>query len=531
VYALTSDDGGATWSSFLIGNTIGAGWARTVVATSATTAFAGSAYGIHRTTDSGATWTQVDATSSMCLVALDASTIISYYRPGFVPRRTTNGGTTWSNVPNPPDLTGMARGCSAGDATTAFMSGYNDQRLVTTDAADTHVLWPTPYRDQNGIDAWSAARFVSVGDGGTIRRSIDGGTVVTAQTSGTVETLQDVEAFGDQVEVAVAVGDGGTIRRSIDGGASWVGVAGGTTSNLAGIDRAQDGALLVVGDAGTVRRSFNDGATWHALTAPAATNLHDVVAMSRDDVWVVGDGGQIYRTTNGGTTWTSQTSGTALPLLAIDSIDGQTAIATSNINGSQQTAIARTSNGGATWTTTMTTGPGSNYSDDVRYLDPTTIIIGGAAEYRKSVDGGATWTEHVSTAAAINAIGAIDGNTFLIAGSNDGISAVVPGAEVADFALGTADFSTLVGGFGACLQTAVATTTTAWPVAGLGNCTAGNLTQWRGVSNDPLAATVASRATPGTAVVTFHFGMRPAATQAVGDYRADLRFEVIAPQA
>jgi photosystem II stability/assembly factor-like uncharacterized protein len=529
IRAVTSTDGGNTWTSTLIGNTVGTAWGASVAATSPTTAMVGTSYGVFRTTDTGATWTSVASWSALCMTALDSSTVVAYYGSTSPPRRSTDGGATWTASPMFSPSTGQIRGCKAASATVAYSSGFNDQRVVTTDAGATHVVSPSAFRDQLAIAAWTGDRFVSVGSTGSVRRSIDGGTTITSPTSGSPNDLQDVEAFS--TDRAVAVGVAGTVVRSVDQGATWASVPSGPAQTLNAVDRSPDGWLYAAGITGTVIRSSDDGLTWSTVAAPSVNNITDIVAVSRDVVWVVGSAGTIYRTADGGSTWTAQASGTALSLTSIDAIDGQDAVAATAVDGSQQSGTLRTTDGGATWTLTMTVGPNPNYSTQVRYLTPSTVVVASSSGYRRSTDGGVTWTT-VSTGLTNGwAIAPLDSNSFLIAGQADLLARVVPATGFGDYSFGTADFSGAASVFGACLQAASGTASTLWPVAGAGNCTAANLASWRGIAVDTTGGTakVATTATSGTGALTFRFGAKAGAGQAPGAYAADLAFEVVAP--
>ena len=527
VYALTSSDGGTTWSSFLIGNSVQGGWGSAVLATSTTSALVGTSYGTWRTTDTGATWSQVDTQGSLCLSSPNGAIVIAAYGGTFGFRRSTDGGATWTSLAAQPAITGQIRGCDT-VGTTALLVGANDQHLYSTDSGASYTVATSSYRDQSEIAAWTGDHFVTVGDDGSIRRSTDGGTTITRPTSGTAFDLYDVETFGSGV--ALAVGEGGTIRRSTDGGASWSGSTSGTGASLTSIDRDPDGtAVYAVGATGTVLRSLDEGATWSTTSAPGGVTLWDVVTLSRTSVWVVGAGGTIHRSSDGGATWSTQTSGTTLTIHSIDSLDGVNAVATTMQDAGQQGHWLRTTDGGATWTDTATTGPGEVDLNEVRYLDPTTLVIGSDSAYRRSTDGGLTWTVVSNSLSVVSGLAPLDANSFLLAGQADAIVRVLPVNSYGDYALTTRDFSGAASTFGACLHTASGTTSTDWTPAGAGNCTAANVGAWQAVPWDASASRIARRSTSGTGTVDLRFGAKAGATQATGAYVAQLRFEVIAP--
>ncbi|MCW2922124.1 MAG: hypothetical protein JWL76_1998 [Thermoleophilia bacterium] len=526
VLALTSSDGGTSWSSYVIGNTQVGGWGSSSVALSTTTALVGTSYGTWRTTNTGATWTLVDVQGTTCLASPDGATVISSYVGTLGLRRSTDGGATWASLPTQPTTTGQLRGCDA-FGTTALLVGVNDQRLYSSDTGQTYSVAPSTYRDQNAVAAWTGDRFVTVGALGSVRRTVDGGTTITQPSSGTSVELYDVETFDN--DVAVAVGASGTIRRSTDGGATWTGITSGTGVTLTSIDRGPGGVTYAVGASGVVLRSTDDGLTWPATTPAGATSLWAVVALSATEAWIGGSGGAIYRTTNGGTSWTSQTSNTTLTVHALDSLDGVTAIATTVPNASNQSGTLRTTDSGSTWAVTMTPGPSLTELNDVRFLDATTVVVASDGAYRRSTDSGATWSVVTTILGSISGIAPLDVNSFVFAGLSDAIARVLPTDSYGDYALTTRDFAGTSSTFGACMLTATGTTSTDWTPAGVGNCTAVNLGAWQPVSADSTTSRIARRATSGTASVDLRFGAKAGNTQKPGAYVAQLRFEVIAP--
>ncbi|MCW2921357.1 MAG: hypothetical protein JWL76_1231 [Thermoleophilia bacterium] len=453
---------------------------------------------------------------------------MAYYGRGSPTRRSVDGGVTWTSVAPQPALTGSTYGCRAGSATSVYVGGGNDQRLTSIDAGLTYAIAATTWRDQFGAAAWSSDRFVTVGDYGSIRRTTDGGTTITQPASGTSQDLRDVEAFASTT--AVAVGAGGTILRTTDGGATWSSISSGTGSLLRAIERAPDGTLYAVGDSGVVLRSTDDGVTWTTRAAPAgAPRLNDISAFGPSGLWVASMAGVTYRSTDGGATWGGALSvGSAFDLTSIDTLDGQTAVTTilSNVSG---TGVSyRTTDAGATWTPNV--APGTQYAYAVRFLNASTVVIATSGGHLRSTDGGLSYAAVAGTYAYT--LAPIDENTFLVAGLSDSIGRVRPTASIPDIG-GGVDFASATSSFGACLATATGTSSTSWPVAGAGNCTAGNPTLWRGISVTATGPTGKVAATPlsGTASLDLVFGAKSGPGQSPGAYVADLTFEVVAPEA
>ncbi|MCW2926316.1 MAG: hypothetical protein JWM86_284 [Thermoleophilia bacterium] len=525
--ALTSGDGGATWSFTSLG-TAGTGWAYGVASTSATTAVVGTSLGKFRTAYSGATWTLVDTVTAATVCALDATNLMSFNSPTAAVRRSNDSGATWSTVPSPSPYPGNIFGCAAGSSTTMFYGGYNDNRGRSTDAGLTFTVTPTTYRTLRGGDAWSNQAWVAVGDLGAVRRTSNAGATVSMATSGVSTNLQDVVAL--EGNVAVAVGASGTIIRSTDRGATWTTVAPVTATSLVSIDDAPDGTLFALSST-VLLRSSDAGLTWTAVTAPVGSGMSQVTAMSSARIWVGTITGAIHATSDGGATWVPQPTSNAYAIVSLDARSDTAVLAsTDRDDTSLASRILRTSDGGSTWATT--TAP-NDFSYDVRWLSPTEAVVGESNGYRRSTDGGATWSSTQTVGVNMFAVAALDTNSFILVGEGDFTASIRPSSSFANYVNGSVDFSGTASTFGACLQTAAGTATTLWPVAGLGNCTAANLANWRGVAIDAAGTTakVASTATSGTGVLAFKFGAKPGATQKPGAYSAQLVWEVVAPDA
>lgn len=524
VIALSSSDGGLTWSSTILDSGPNT-WGIDLAALNLNRAVVGTRAGKYLTTDGGATWNLQDATNALCLVAFDSTTVVGFSSPGLPHRRSTDGGVTWSSIVGTPADTGQLRACTAGSTTQAVIAGYNSQIWTTTDAGQTYGAQASGYFDQYAVAAWSADRYLSVGDQGTIRRTLDGGATITQPASGTVERLYDVELGAGGV--AVAVGAGGTIVRSTDGGATWGAVASGTVTRLNAVDRAADGTMCATLFSGGVLCSEDDGASWDARTAPSAQRMWDIVVFNEDDLWVSGTGGEIHRSDDGGISWTTQTSSTTLDVISIHSIDGQHAIAVTATDNFLGWGLLRTSNGGATWT--ATNQPSNTRANVVRYVNDDTVVISTDTGYQYSTDGGATFTSHtVST--HMYGLAALDPHSFVLVGQSDAIARVAPAVTFGDYDLGANDFSGSSSVFGSCLESATGVASTTWPEAGAGNCTGGNLANWRGIATSIGGPTAEiADATGDDGHVELRFGAKMSPSQPAGRYSAHITFEVMAP--
>jgi photosystem II stability/assembly factor-like uncharacterized protein len=178
------------------------------------------------------------------------------------------------------------------------------------------------FLDQNGNQPWQSqsspisanlngvaynpalARFVAVGDAGTIIVSTNGINWNAAAQSATASNLTAVTAYG---QAFVAVGLAGTIITSPDG-SNWTLRLSGTTSDLLGVGYA-GGTLVALGRNGTLMYS-PDSANWGAIPVPTTADLHAFL-LARPDLalsaafYIFGDSGTILTTTSPTGSWSN----------------------------------------------------------------------------------------------------------------------------------------------------------------------------------------------------------------------------------
>ena len=176
----------------------------------------------------------------------------------------------------------------------------SDGLIATSDGGRWQVR-PTPTQHALRGVAWTGARWVVVGDVGSILASGDGRRWAIAGTGPPVG-LRAVAASG---QLTAAGGAGGVILDSVNGG-SWVQADSGSTEDLWG-GTAWRGQIVLSGQEATVVRS-RDGAHWApVVTRPLSTGnrtsprpfLWQLAARGQSLV-AVGDFGAILRSSGDG---------------------------------------------------------------------------------------------------------------------------------------------------------------------------------------------------------------------------------------
>ncbi|MBI2263915.1 MAG: hypothetical protein HYU64_01880 [Armatimonadetes bacterium] len=292
---------------------------------------------ILRSTDGGATWTDVSSAAvtgsvnlwavsignSIALVSGDSGRIL----------RSTDLGSNWTRIQgaaNPFDglaISLMGIGVKQAADNNAVVVGsaqVNQQNILrSTDGGQT---WLGPINSgTNKSLSWVAystslrvlavgavqdsgvsALDVSVNDGANWQLS-----GAAAFTGGAPAANLEGAAFFTDTE-AIIVGVGGIVYRSVDGGVSWSKILNVPTVNdLNSVDYGSTKTIVVaVGANGTILRSTDAGNSWISITGAAnpltgtATVLYGVSLADDLKGVAVGSGGTILRTTDGGTTWT-----------------------------------------------------------------------------------------------------------------------------------------------------------------------------------------------------------------------------------
>lgn len=256
-------DGGITWLS-AVGTGLDTAVGHAVEALDANTAFVSreplDGTSIYRTTNGGATWTQVFYQAGGFINAIrmyDATNGIAHGDPvggKWTILRTSDGGASWARIPTEPnrigDETGWVNSLTV-VGTSHIWFGTNQRRIyrstnggvdwdsISTYSDDTYSMW---FSDtQNGVGAFESGLF----------RTTDGGlTWLPSMT-----TRAYFAASGSGMLDCWAI-DHTNVHRSIDCGQTWTtSYVGGASEYLSHIDFVTSGNTITgwaVGDAGRV---------------------------------------------------------------------------------------------------------------------------------------------------------------------------------------------------------------------------------------------------------------------------------------
>lgn len=409
-----SGDGGATWE-WLSGLYSGPPGSITAIAAAPDFSQSGQLLagdgwsGVYVSQDSGDTWQRHDGVSAASAVA---------YSPGFANdgvafaaggglHKTTDRGASWTQVLTP------AHGISAlalspqfesdgvlyvasealyvsGDGGTTWIS-----HTVTTDSTRLQALAISP--------AFGADLTLFAGDDEGLYRSENGGNTwepVTAYPGPAVQSLAISPGWPEHPVLLVGAFEG--VYRTTDGGVTWAKAAGMAPLATSTLLRSLDGGLLLAGaESRGVYGSDDDGATW----ASWGLQNSDIRALALSPDYAedgtlfatvtAGAGLGLYRTTDGGATWEY--------LKSTDYPGGDLAISpqyaedhTLYLTG-QHGQVLRSGDSGETWAVMGELPPGSAslgawwIALPPAYPVDSTLFAAGNAGFWRLPAGGTTW--------------------------------------------------------------------------------------------------------------------------------------------
>jgi hypothetical protein len=351
------------------------GWVYAVVA-----ATNNGLYGIYKSTDSGASFTQVFSGSTLNLL-------------GWNSNGSGTGGQGWYD---------LAIAVSPSDANTVLVGGVNTWRSTNGGSTWTIVNHWTGsgaqavHADKHMLKYRSDGLLYECNDGG-VYKSTNNGTNWTDKSNGLVISQMYKLGVSQTVSTEVIAGlqDNGTKLRS---GSTWSDVIGGDGMECL-IDytnvNIQYGSLYY----GDIKRTTNHWQSSSTITPSSAGSGAWVTPYIIDPVsqsTLYAGYGDIWKSTNQGTNWTKISSINSSG--KIRSI----AIAASNIQViycADLTNIYKTTNGGGSWTNITGSLPvSSSYitAIAVKSNDPSTVWVTfshyNSNRVYQSTNGGSTWT-------------------------------------------------------------------------------------------------------------------------------------------
>jgi len=226
---------------------------------------------IHRTTDSGVTWTKVDdATNLLGAASILASTEV-------------NGNEVYI-------------GASSGNVLKSVDYGVNWLHVGTI-----------PLSSQINKIMYISGTTLLAACGGSIYRSVDSGATWTLAYNTTETAVYSMVNFGGGFIVA-GTGTGGKTFKSANNGSTWSdkGIMGTGVQRIYGMTNLGSGDAV----AGTypnceIYRTIDYGENWTLVYAPvtAATAMHELAYLGNNTMLAIDNAGVIHSSSNNGVNW------------------------------------------------------------------------------------------------------------------------------------------------------------------------------------------------------------------------------------
>lgn len=213
------------------------------------------------------------------------------------------------------------------------------------------------------------------------------------QNSGSQASLEDVR-FHDAM-LGISVGDSGTIIRTVDGGDNWTRLPSIGPSTLIRVRFFDAQNAIVIGNNPAILLQTEDaGQNWSA-TVDSTSNYYDLVVLN-DSVALISTYEALLRTQDRGKSWSVHYDGPAIDRLGLMSfIDEQIGFSIRAWSGfGPAFSIQKTVDGGSTWTETpMLTGQNPTVLEALVYLSDSTGFAAGwyNPHLVKTTNSGADW--------------------------------------------------------------------------------------------------------------------------------------------
>jgi len=389
-----STDGGATWVQVAASSIVGTRCSYMAIDPSNhnTVYFAGS-LGVFKSTDAGTTWVNtVSGSNANCILINPANPLILYittggYTAGLI-KKSTDGGTSWAT---------LAGGLPAG-------MGRIQLAISQSSPATLFASIATPGGSLVGL-----------------YRTVDNGTTWTLQASS--PNYLGGQGWYDNVVVVnptnpnLVLAGGIDLYGSVTGGTGLVQKSAWATSSPGNFTHADlhrlayNGSVLFCCSDGGVYKSTNDGTTWTDLNRTLSTLQYQSADYDPSDLLKLQGGCQDNNkqyTTDGGSNWIQRTTGDG-GYTVVDPVN------TNYIYGQYvQGSIQRSTNSGVSFTNITPTGSSGGLFYNPYEMAPgdhNTIVFGRADVWKttnaQTASTGSGWTQIAATGIINGSISAI----------------------------------------------------------------------------------------------------------------------------
>jgi photosystem II stability/assembly factor-like uncharacterized protein len=221
-------------------------------------------------------------------------------------RRTTDGGASWTDIYCV--YTDTLRAVWFTSDSTGFACGAKGRIIKTIDAGQ---VWDTVFSGTTNL--LRSVHFPTpeigyiCGGNGTILKTADGGFTWTQQVTPTTQDLINIRFLNSDTgycSSSLATFLSGMVLSTFDGGANW-NIVYTDAQGLLGIAIADANTIVSGGGSQVMVRTTDAGQTWsNVYTGNSGTNMRGSWFINPNTGWMVGDLGSLFETNDGGATWT-----------------------------------------------------------------------------------------------------------------------------------------------------------------------------------------------------------------------------------
>ena len=280
-------------------------------------------YGVvARSTDYGATWSaQHQSLSTQLIFDLDrvpgTGKLLAVGRQSATGTRqlyaSTDQGMNWTS--HDLGVNFHASSISIVNSQIGYLSGTNSRVMKTTDGGTTWTELPQPIStnyDLYTIDfvtadtGWIFVNFSNV-SGGNIFKTTNGGQSWVQQTNGVSASIYHADMISSSVGYHCLNSSNRPIYKTTDGGATWTAITTPLTGNIRSLKVFDENNLIISASSGTNRlaRSTNGGTTWTVIPLPFTVDITSIDFTSLAAGFIIGNSTTVAgRTLDSGATWT-----------------------------------------------------------------------------------------------------------------------------------------------------------------------------------------------------------------------------------
>ncbi len=390
---------------------------------------AGASGKIYRTTDGGATWTNVSPITFYTgginhIVMLNNNLVYACgaNSTNYNVIKSTDGGVTWQGV-NTGNTNTMYK-MYWKNSLEGIIVGASGKYIRTSDGGTTWYVATVPGSTAALYDIVRADEntFYATGTTGILAKSTDGGASFT--NAGIIANTTFYTLYFKDPQVGVALGSNGVCYRTTNGGANWILIDsftsevirtsifidnnliagayrstiikstdyGVTWVNLANSMRDMYGInvdpvrkhIVISGDRGEVNYSPNMGIDWIKTNFTIGDILYDVVKIW-DNIYTCGRLGAFFVSTNNGQTWINRSNGSATTrIYKLFFFDMNTGYAVTN-----EGKVLYTTDAGVTWVEKAVFASTTLY--DIKMLNAITGFATGSGDRLFATTDGLNW--------------------------------------------------------------------------------------------------------------------------------------------